>query len=119
MAAGPGDSAYGRLGIMVQYFCRVESLFKVPPTAFHPQPKVDSAIVRLTPYDTLPIPAKDAKQLASVVTTAFNQRRKTIRNNLKKLISADQLEALGIDPGLRPENLSLQNFVAISDTLSS
>lgn len=118
MAAQPGDSAYGRLGIMVQYHCRVESLFTVPPTAFHPQPKVDSAIVRLTPYDSLPTPAKDARQLASLVTTAFNQRRKTIRNNLKKLISAQQLEALGIDPGLRPENLTLQNFVAISDTLS-
>lgn len=118
MAAQPGDSAYGRLGIMVQYRCKVESLFNVPPTAFHPQPKVDSAIVRLTPYDTLPCPAKDANQLAKVVTASFNQRRKTIRNNLKKLISAEQLEALGIDPGLRPENLSLQNFVAISDTLT-
>jgi len=118
MAAGPGDSAYGRLGIMVQYHCKVESLFKVPPTAFDPQPKVDSAIVRLTPYDTLPTPAIDHKQLSSLVTTAFNQRRKTIRNNLKKLISGEQLEALGIDPGLRPENLSLENFVSISDTLS-
>lgn len=119
MAAGPGDSAYGRLSIMVQYFCHVESLFNVPPTAFHPQPKVDSAIVRLTPYKTLPAPAKNAEHLASLVTTAFNQRRKTIRNNLKKLISTEQLEALGIDPGLRPENLSLENFVAISDTLYS
>lgn len=119
MAAQPGDNAYGRLGIMVQYHCRVESLFNVPPTAFHPQPKVDSAIVRLTPYETLPCPAQDAKQLGNVVTAAFNQRRKTIRNNLKKLISAEQLENLGIDPGLRPENLTLQNFVAISDTLSA
>lgn len=118
MAAAAGDSAYGRLSIMVQYSCRVESLFNVPATAFHPQPKVESAIVRLTPYDTLPCPAKDPKQLASLVTTAFNQRRKTIRNNLKKLITAEQLEALGIDPGLRPEKLTLQNFVAISDTLS-
>ena len=118
MAAGPGDSNYGRLGIMVQYHCQVESLFKVPPTAFDPQPKVDSAIVRLTPYDKPPIPALDHKQLSSVVTTAFNQRRKTIRNNLKKLISTEQLEALGIDPGLRPEKLTLQNFVAISDTLT-
>jgi len=118
MAAGSGDSAYGRLSIMVQYHCKVESLFKVPPTAFDPQPKVDSAIVRLTPYDTLPHPAIDHKQLSSLVTTAFNQRRKTIRNNLKKLISGEQLETLGIDPGLRPENLSLENFVAISDTLS-
>ncbi|EGG99294.1 Dimethyladenosine transferase [gamma proteobacterium IMCC2047] len=103
---------------MVQYHCQVESLFKVPPTAFDPQPKVDSAIVRLTPYDKPPIPALDHKQLSSVVTTAFNQRRKTIRNNLKKLISTEQLEALGIDPGLRPEKLTLQNFVAISDTLT-
>jgi len=118
MAAGPGDSNYGRLGIMVQYHCQVESLFKVPPTAFDPQPKVDSAIVRLTPYDKPPIPALDHKQLSSVVTTAFNQRRKTIRNNLKKLISTEQLETLGIDPGLRPEKLTLQNFVAISDTLT-
>lgn len=118
MAAGPGDSNYGRLGIMVQYHCRVESLFTVPPTAFDPQPKVDSAIVRLTPYAKPPVPALDHQQLSSLVTTAFNQRRKTIRNNLKKLISAEQLEALGIDPGLRPENLSLQNFVAISDTLT-
>jgi 16S rRNA (adenine1518-N6/adenine1519-N6)-dimethyltransferase len=119
MAAQAGDSAYGRLSVMVQYFCRVESLFNVPPTAFHPQPKVDSAIVRLVPYDTLPTPAKDPKHLAGLVTTAFNQRRKTIRNNLKKLMSAEQLEALGINPGLRPENLTLQNFVDISDTLSS
>jgi 16S rRNA (adenine1518-N6/adenine1519-N6)-dimethyltransferase len=119
MAAQAGDSAYGRLSIMVQYSCHVESLFNVPPTAFQPQPKVDSAIVRLVPHETLPFPAKDAKHFAGLVTTAFNQRRKTIRNNLKKLISAEQLEALGIDPGLRPENLTLQNFVAISDTLSS
>lgn len=117
MAAGPGDNNYGRLGIMVQYYCQVESLFNVPPTAFDPQPKVDSAIVRLVPYGTLPCPAKDEKLFAQVVATAFNQRRKTIRNNLKKLVSAEQLEAIGIDPGLRPENLSLANFVAISDTL--
>lgn len=118
LAAQVDDSAYGRLGIMVQYHCRVEPLFNVPPTAFNPQPKVDSAVVRLTPYTKLPIPAKDPNQLQLVVRTAFGQRRKTIRNNLKKLISAEQLESLNIDPGLRAEKLSLHNFVAISDTLS-
>ncbi|MBV0933041.1 16S rRNA (adenine(1518)-N(6)/adenine(1519)-N(6))-dimethyltransferase RsmA [Marinobacterium weihaiense] len=118
LAAGPGDNHYGRLGIMAQYYCRVEPLFIVPPGAFSPAPKVDSAIVRLVPYAQPPYPAKDVKQLQNVVRTAFGQRRKTLRNNLKPLISADRLEALGIDPGLRPERLTLAQFVAISDALS-
>ena len=118
MAAGTGEKSYGRLGIMVQYHCQVEPLIEVPPGAFNPRPKVDSSVVRLTPYTELPVPAKSAAKLEEVVRTAFNQRRKTIRNNLKKMISTQQLENLGIDPGLRPENLTLQNFVAISDTLS-
>ncbi|MBA4503147.1 16S rRNA (adenine(1518)-N(6)/adenine(1519)-N(6))-dimethyltransferase RsmA [Marinobacterium marinum] len=118
LAAGPGDNHYGRLGIMAQYYCRVEPLFIVPPGAFSPAPKVDSAIVRLVPYAEPPVPAKDVKQLQNVVRTAFGQRRKTLRNNLKQLISAEQLETLGIDPGLRPERLTLAEFVAISDALS-
>ncbi len=118
LAASVGDSAYGRLGIMVQYHCRVEPLFKVPPSAFKPQPKVDSAVVRLTPHEKLPVRAKDEEQLKLVVRTAFGQRRKTIRNTLKNLVSTGQLEALGIDPGLRAEKLTLHNFVAISDTLA-
>ncbi len=117
MAASSGDKSYGRLGIMVQYHCRVEPLIKVPPSAFNPRPKVDSSVVRLTPYEQLPITAKSVFRLEQVVREAFNQRRKTIRNNLKKFITAAQLEKIGIDPGLRPENLTLQNFVTISDTL--
>lgn len=119
LAAQPGDSAYGRLGIMAQYYCHVEPLFLVPPHAFDPAPKVDSAIVRLIPYKELPHPAQDIEKLATVVRTAFGQRRKTLRNNLKPLLSADEIEALGIDPGLRPERLSLQDFIQISDYLSS
>ncbi|MGB0662201.1 MAG: 16S rRNA (adenine(1518)-N(6)/adenine(1519)-N(6))-dimethyltransferase RsmA [Pontibacterium sp.] len=119
MAAGPGENNYGRLGIMTQYFCRVEPLFIVPPEAFDPIPKVDSAIVRLVPYKTLPHPAKDLDMLKNVVRTAFNQRRKTLRNNLKPLISAEDLEQLGIDPSLRPERLDLASFVKISDFLVS
>lgn len=118
MAAGPGENNYGRLGIMVQYHCLVEPLIEVPPEAFKPRPKVESAVVRLTPHTRLPAEAIDRSRFEEIVRTAFNQRRKTIRNNLKKLISAEQLDAIGIDPGLRPEDLTLQNYIAISDTLS-
>ncbi|GGO86398.1 ribosomal RNA small subunit methyltransferase A [Marinobacterium nitratireducens] len=118
LAAGPGTSDYGRLGIMTQYHCRVDPLFIVPPGAFNPAPKVDSAIVRLTPYDTLPHPARDVAMLETVVRTAFSQRRKTLRNNLRSLLEAAELETLGIDPGLRPERLTLAEFVKISDHLS-
>ena len=119
LAAQPGEDHYGRLGIMAQYYCKVEKLFIVPPGAFNPAPKVDSAIVRLIPHTTLPIEAKDPNLLADVVRTAFGQRRKTLRNNMKGLITGDQLEALGIDPGLRPERLSLAQFIAISDAIHS
>lgn len=118
LSAQVGDKSYGRLGIMVQYYCLVEPLIRVPPTAFNPRPKVDSAVVRLTPYAKQPLTAQDVNQLETVVRTAFGQRRKTIRNNLKGMISAERLEALGIDPGMRAENLTLQNFVLISDTLT-
>ena len=118
LAAGPGENHYGRLGIMAQYYCRVEPLFIVPPEAFSPAPKVDSAIVRLVPHQQLPIRARDVQMLQTVVRTAFGQRRKTLRNNLKPLIDADTLEQLGIDPGLRPERLSLEQFVKISDALT-
>jgi 16S rRNA (adenine1518-N6/adenine1519-N6)-dimethyltransferase len=104
---------------MAQYYCRIEPLFIVPPEAFSPAPKVDSAIVRLVPYADPPVPAKDVHLLQTVVRTAFGQRRKTLRNNLKTLIDADQLEQLGIDPGLRPERLTLAQFVSISDALTA
>ncbi len=118
LAAGPGEKNYGRLSIMAQYYCKVDNLFLVPPEAFDPVPKVDSAIVRLTPYETLPYVAMDVNQLQNVVRTAFNQRRKTLRNNLKELISAQALETLDINPGERPERLTLQSFIRISDYLT-
>lgn len=115
LAAGPGTSDYGRLGIMAQYWCRVEPLFIVGPGAFNPPPKVDSAIVRLVPHDTLPFPAKDITVLQHVVRQAFSMRRKTLRNTLKSLITADSIESLEIDAGLRPERLSLEDYVKIAD----
>lgn len=117
LASGPGTSDYGRLGIMAQYYCKVEPLFIVGPGSFNPPPKVDSAIVRMSPYDVLPFPAKDTKTLERVVREAFSMRRKTLRNTLKNLISAEQLEAIGIDTTLRPERLTLEEYVRIADAV--
>jgi 16S rRNA (adenine1518-N6/adenine1519-N6)-dimethyltransferase len=119
LAAPPGGGDYGRLSIMVQYHCRVEKLFNVPPGAFNPPPKVDSAIVRLTPYREKPVMVRDEAALARLVAQAFAQRRKTLRNNLKRLLDASTIEALGIDPGRRPETLSLEEFARLADALSA
>ena len=117
MAAVPGDNNYGRLGIMTQYFCKVQPLFEVGPDAFRPAPKVDSFIVRLVPYATLPHPAKDLGTLQAVVRSAFNARRKTLRKALGGFVTAAELQQLGINDGLRPENLGLAEYVAIADYL--
>ncbi len=117
LAAVPGDNNYGRLGIMAQYFCKVQPLFEVGSGAFRPAPKVDSAIVRLVPHTELPHPAKDLKTLQAVVRTAFSARRKTLRKALGSMITVEQLQALGINDGLRPENLSLADYVQIADKL--
>ena len=119
MSAGVGDKNYGRLGIMLQYFCKVEHLFNVPSTAFTPQPKVSSAIVRLTPHQDKPLVADDVKTLETIVRNAFNQRRKTLKNSLKDITSGVDLENLGIDLSLRPENLSLAEYVLISNAISA
>ncbi len=119
MAAVPGDNNYGRLGIMTQYFCKVQPLFEVGPGAFRPAPKVDSAIVRLVPHTELPHPAKDLGTLQAVVRTAFNARRKTLRKALAGVVTVEQLQALGINDGLRPENLSLADYVSIADLITA
>lgn len=119
MSAGVGDKNYGRLGIMLQYFCQVEHLFNVPSTAFTPQPKVSSAIVRLTPRQPKPLVADDVKTLELIVRNAFNQRRKTLKNSLKDITSEVALEDLGIDLSLRPENLTLADYVIISNAVTA
>jgi 16S rRNA (adenine1518-N6/adenine1519-N6)-dimethyltransferase len=118
LAAGAGTNNYGRLSIMAQYFCRVDNLFAVPPEAFDPRPKVDSAIVRLAPYPELPHPANDFKHFESLVKSGFAQRRKTLRNNLKGIIDDQQLQSLNIDPSIRPERLTVADFVAMSNLLT-
>jgi 16S rRNA (adenine1518-N6/adenine1519-N6)-dimethyltransferase len=118
LAAAPNNKEYGRLGIMTQYFCRIEPLLDVPPGAFSPQPKVQSAVVRLTPYTMLPHPAKSLENLQQVVRTAFNQRRKTLRNALQTLLNSEDMAVCGIDPSSRPETLTLAQYVALANRLS-
>ncbi|MDH5184605.1 MAG: 16S rRNA (adenine(1518)-N(6)/adenine(1519)-N(6))-dimethyltransferase RsmA [Gammaproteobacteria bacterium] len=113
MQAGPGSKTFGRLSIMVQYFCRVEKLFIVPPGAFTPAPKVDSAIVRLVPHEQPPYEVDSVETLSKLVAQAFSQRRKTLRNSLKGWLDEAAMIAVGVDPKLRPEQLSLQDFVAL------
>jgi 16S rRNA (adenine1518-N6/adenine1519-N6)-dimethyltransferase len=115
MAAGPHCKAYGRLSIMTQYQCEVIPVMEIGPEAFKPAPKVDSAIVRLIPHKTIKNPVKEIGALNTVCLAAFNQRRKTIRNGFKKLISVEQLESLNIDANLRPENLTLDNFITLAN----
>jgi 16S rRNA (adenine1518-N6/adenine1519-N6)-dimethyltransferase len=100
---------------MAQYYCQAMPVVAVPPTAFKPAPKVDSAVVRLVPHATPPAQVDSIDRLQQVVTTAFNQRRKTIRNSLKELMSHEEIESLGIKPELRAEALSLQDFALIAN----
>ena len=119
MAAAPGSKVYGRLSVMLQYRFRVEKLFNVPAGAFRPTPQVDSAFVRLVPHATLPSPASDERLLAQMVLKAFTQRRKTVRNALSEFASAEELSACGIDPRLRPEELSLDDFVRLANAVAA
>ncbi|GAP76471.1 16S rRNA (adenine(1518)-N(6)/adenine(1519)-N(6))-dimethyltransferase RsmA [Pseudoalteromonas sp. Cnat2-41] len=117
MVAGPGSKAFGRLSVMTQYYCHAIPVIEVPPNCFKPAPKVDSAVVRLVPKDKAQRSAKDTKLLNTVCLEAFNQRRKTLRNSLSNLLDEAQLKSLGIDPSLRAESLSLQQFIEIANWL--
>jgi 16S rRNA (adenine1518-N6/adenine1519-N6)-dimethyltransferase len=118
LAAHPGNKIYGRLSVMVQYHCEVKKLFTVSPGAFTPPPQVDSAVVRLIPYPSPPHAAKNLHTLRTIVATAFGQRRKTLRKSLKTLLSPEHWSLLKIDPQLRPEQLSVADFVEMSNIIS-
>jgi 16S rRNA (adenine1518-N6/adenine1519-N6)-dimethyltransferase len=113
LAAAPGSKLWGRLGVLTQYHCEVEALFQVPPEAFYPVPKVQSAVVRLTPHKTPRWPEVDETALGRCVALCFAQRRKTLRNNLKGHIDDEALLQLGIDPGARAETLTIDQFIAL------
>ena len=118
LCAAPNSKAYGRLTIMAQYFCQVMPVLEVPPSAFKPAPKVDSAVVRLIPHQTLPHPVKDLYWLNRVCSQAFNQRRKTLRNALSTLFSPENLTALEIDLNARAENLSIADYARLANWLA-
>ena len=117
MVARPSTSEYGRLSVMLQYRFAMQKLFEVKPGAFRPPPRVDSAVVRLLPRPAASLTARDGATLGRVVTTAFTKRRKTLRNALDGVVDETQLRALGIDPGQRPENLGVAQYVAIANAL--
>lgn len=119
MAAAPGSKVYGRLSVMVQLACRVEPLLEVPPGAFTPPPKVDSAVVRLVPRAPGERPQADPGALARIVRAAFGQRRKTLANALGGLLEAQDIGACGIDPRTRAEQLPPAAFVALAVRLAA
>ena len=113
MCAAPNTAAYGRLSVMIQYYCATQHLFNVPPTAFEPRPRVDSAVIQLLPYTVKPYAAHDETRFSHLVKTAFAHPRKTLRNNLKEWLSAEQLAKVTIDLSLRPGALSVADYVTI------
>lgn len=119
MAAPPGSKVYGRLGVMLQAYCTVTSLFKVPPGAFRPPPKVDSAVVRLVPLPPERIAVQDRPVFAEVVRAAFGQRRKTLRNALSTVCDADLIAAAGLDPQVRAEQVEVAAFVHLANTVAA
>jgi 16S rRNA (adenine1518-N6/adenine1519-N6)-dimethyltransferase len=118
MAAPPGSKVYGRLSVMLQARCRVTPLFTVAPGAFRPPPKVDSAVVRLVPRPAAEIGLRDAALFEHLVRDAFGQRRKTMRNAVQALCSAADIEAAGLRPDARAEQLAVEDFVRLANRLA-
>lgn len=118
ITAQAGQSNYGRLSVMIQYYCHVEKLFTVKPGAFQPPPQVDSAVIRLVPYRILPDKAADATLFTEIVRKAFSQRRKMLRNNLADLLKPAEFEQINIDAKQRPEQLSVKDYVKLANFLT-
>jgi 16S rRNA (adenine1518-N6/adenine1519-N6)-dimethyltransferase len=118
MAAEPGSKVYGRLSVMLQAYCHVTPLFTVPPGAFRPPPKVDSAVVRLVPRDPAAIGVRDRAKFEAVVRDAFGQRRKTLRNALSLQCDAAAIEAAGVRSDARAEQIDVEDFVRLANSLA-
>ena len=115
ICAEPGSRTFGRLSVMIQYACQTENLFVVGPENFNPPPKVDSAIVRLLPYQQKPFVADNETAFSELVKQAFSQKRKTLRNTLKGMLDGEQIESCGINPTARAETLSVEKFVELAN----
>jgi 16S rRNA (adenine1518-N6/adenine1519-N6)-dimethyltransferase len=114
MSAQPGSKRYGRLTVMLAARCRVEPLFRIAAGAFNPPPRVESAFVRVTPWPEPPFEVADDALFARIVAQAFSKRRKTLRNALAGVVTAESMAACGVDPGTRPETLSPAEFAALA-----
>ena len=119
MVAEPGGKEYGRLSVMLQYRFEMEQLFEVPPESFDPPPRVNSAIVRMQPKPASALNALSLERLSLLVTKAFSQRRKVLRNTLKGHATEAQMEAAGIDARARAEEIPLENYVRLANALES
>lgn len=115
MAAEPGDSEFSRLSVMLQYRFMIEWLFDVPPESFDPPPKVQSAVVRLTPRPTAELSAADERVFAKLVSTAFSQRRKMLRNTLKGVVTDVEFASAGVDPSWRAEDVPVAAYIHLAN----
>lgn len=118
LVATPNHKSYGRLAVIAQYYCQIIPVLEVPPSAFTPAPKVNSAVVQLIPHNSLPYSADNVKLLGQITRLAFNQRRKTLRNSLRALFSEEQLASLDIDANKRAENLAVSQYVQLANFYS-
>lgn len=118
MVAEPGSKAFGRLTVMLQYRYVIDKLIDVPPESFQPPPKVDSAIVRMIPYAPHELPVVDEAILGDLVTAAFSQRRKMLRNTLADYRDRVDFEGLGFDLARRAEDVPVEEYVRIAQTLN-
>ncbi|MEE9571637.1 MAG: 16S rRNA (adenine(1518)-N(6)/adenine(1519)-N(6))-dimethyltransferase RsmA [Candidatus Neomarinimicrobiota bacterium] len=118
IVANPGSSEYSRLSVMVQSHYDAESLLDISPTMFSPPPKVNSSFMRLIPNETYNNKIKDRALFNKIVEIAFNQRRKTIKNSLSSIASKQQLENASIDPTRRPQDISISQYINLSNQLA-
>jgi 16S rRNA (adenine1518-N6/adenine1519-N6)-dimethyltransferase len=116
IVAEPATTEYGRLSVMVQYFCQVEKLFEVNAEAFYPRPKVTSSVVRLIPHAISPVYLENIQHFTQIVQVAFNQRRKTLRNALSGWLDEEMLQEQGIQPQRRAETLTLHEFSKLANS---
>jgi 16S rRNA (adenine1518-N6/adenine1519-N6)-dimethyltransferase len=119
MGAAPGSKVYGRLSVMLQAVCTVTPLFTVGPGAFRPPPKVDSAVVRLVPRPAAEVGIDDPALFEHLVRDAFGQRRKTMRNAVQALCRGEDIEAVGLRPDARAEQLAVADFVRLANHLAA
>lgn len=118
IVAKPGIKNYGRLSVMLQTFCEAQFIFEVPPQAFRPAPKVNSAILRLRPSEQFAPQISDFSLYEKLIRQAFSQRRKTLKNTLKNTCSSEQIEQAGLSPSQRAEELTIADFVKLYQSIT-